>query len=143
MATRLITPHAPRIEWLPKTTNNAQAEGDLLFITSGALTKAASAANAAVIAGVAMSTLTAAEATALAAAGTKIPVLIDEKGIWSVPVDDATSFDEGVQCDADASGQELDCNGVTYDTFTIKGGTTTLAHVQIRRWLGSDPQAIA
>jgi hypothetical protein len=142
MAIKLVRPSPRcRVVFYPKTTNNAQSEGDALFLTSGALSVCASAANAGAIAGVALATLTAAEATAMASAGTKTPVLVDEDGIWSVPVDDSTSFDEGVLCDADSTGQKLDCNGTTYITFQICGGNTTTGHVHIRRWDHNDPGA--
>lgn len=139
---KLIKPSSRcRIVFYPKTASNAQAEEDLCFLTSGKASKCASAANAAVIAGVAISPVVSTDADY--ASTTSQPYLVDEDGVWSVTVDDATSFGIGVACDTHSDGQTLDCNGATYDTFVIVGGTTTTAHVQIRRWAHADTQAIA
>lgn len=142
---KLITPSSRcRTVFYPKTASNAQAEGDLGFLTSGAVSKCASAANAAVIAGVVISPVTSADSDyAATASTTSQPYLVDEDGIWEIDVETATSFGIGVTCDAHTDGQTLVCNAATYDTFVIVGGTTTKAHVQIRRWAHNDPQAIA
>lgn len=142
---KLIKPSSRcRIVFYPKTASNAQAEGDLGFLTSGAVTKCASAANAAVIAGVVVSPVVSTDADyAATAASTSQPYLVDEDGVWSIPVQTATSFGIGVTCDAHTDGQSLVCNAATYDTFTIVGGDTTTAHVVIRRWAHNDTQAIA
>lgn len=139
---KLVKPSSRcRIVFYPKTASNAQAEGDLGFLTSGKVTSCASAANAAVIAGVAVSPVVSTDSDY--ASATKQPYLVDEDGVWSIPVTTATSFGIGVTCDAHTDGQTLVCNAATYDTFVIVGGDTTTAHVQIRRWATSDPQAIA
>jgi hypothetical protein len=142
---KLIKPSSrARLVFYPKTASNAQAEGDLAFLTSGAVSKCASAANAAVIAGVAIRPVTASDSDyAATAATTSVPYLVDEDGVWEMDVQTATSFGIGVTCDAHTDGQKLVCNAATYDTFVIVGGTTTKAHVQIRRWATSDAQAIA
>lgn len=142
MAIKLIKPSSRcRIVFYPKTASNAQAEGDAGYITSGKVSKAASAANAAVIAGIALKPVASTDSDY--ASNTEVPYLVDEDGVWSIPVTTATSFGIGVTCDAHTDGQTLVCNAATYDTFVIVGGDTTTAHVQIRRWATSDAQAIA
>lgn len=139
---KLVKPSSRcRVVFYPKTASNAQAEGDLCYLTSGAASKCASAANAAVIAGVAMKPVISTDSDY--ASTTKVPYLVDEDGVWSIDVQTATSFARGVTCDTHTDGQKLVCNASTYDTFVIVGGDTTTAHVQIRRWATSDAQAIA
>lgn len=139
---KLVKPSSRcRIVFYPKTASNAQAEGDLCYLTTGAASKCASAANAAVIAGIAMKPVVSTDSDY--ASTTKVPYLVDEDGVWSIDVQTATSFARGVTCDAHTDGQKLVCNASTYDTFVIVGGDTTTAHVQIRRWATSDAQAIA
>ncbi len=133
-----------RIVHYPKTASDAQAVGDIGFLTSGAVSKAASAANAAVVAGIAIRPVVSTDSDyATTAASTSIPYLVDEDGVWEIDVQTATSFGIGVTCDTHSDGQKLVCNASTYDTFVIVGGDTTKAHVQIRRWATSDAQAIA
>lgn len=130
-----------RTVFYPKTASNAQAEKDLCFLTSGKASKCASAANAAVIAGIAVKPIASTDADY--AGTTEVGYLVDEDGVFSIPVQTATGFGIGVTCDAHTDGQSLVCNASTYDTFVIVGGDTTTAHVQIRRWATSDAQAIS
>lgn len=139
---KLVKPSSRcRVVFYPKTASNAQAEGDLCYLTSGAASKCSSAATAAVIAGVAMKPVASTDADY--ASTTSVPYLVDEDGVWSIDVQTSTSFARGVTCDTHTDGQKLVCNASTYDTFAIVGGDTTTAHVQIRRWATSDTQAIA
>lgn len=142
MASRLLKPSARcRVEYFPKTASNAQVEGEWLYLTSNKVSKTASAANAAAPVGLALRTVASTDSDY--AGTTKVPVLIDEDGIWEIPVGVATSFGIGVVCDAHSDGQTLACNGSTHDTFVIVGGSTTTAQVRVRRWQTSDNQAVA
>jgi hypothetical protein len=139
---KLIKPSSRcRTVFYPKTASNAQAEGDIGYLTSGKVSKAASAANASVVAGIVIKPIAATDADY--ASTTEVGYLVDEDGIWEIDVQTATSFGIGVTCDAHTDGQKLVCNAATYDTFTIVGGDTTKAHVVIRRWAHNDTQAIA
>jgi len=140
MAIKLITPSARRRE-IPykKTASNAQAEAALGFLTSNCVTQCASAANAGVIAGLVVRPTAATDSDY--ASNTVLPYLVDEDGVFSIPVGTATNFAIGLLCDGSSTGQTLDCSATTYKTFCVVGGDTTTAHVTIRRWAHNDPGA--
>lgn len=140
MAVKLIKPSNPRIMFYPKTASNAQTEGDFLYITSGKVSKVANA-NVGSVAGVCLYPVTSSSSDYTGTG--KVPVLVDEQGIWEVGVDTATSFAPGVLCDLGGTNPQhsIACNESTYRTVGIVGGTTTRAHVVVRRWAHDDAGA--
>lgn len=123
----------------PKTASNVQTEGGVAYLTSGKASIAASAANAAVVAGIINKPVAATDADY--ASNTINGYEVDEEGVWSIPVGTSTNFAIGLLCDGSSTGQTLDCANTTYKTFAIVGGDTTTALVRIRRWAHNDPGA--
>jgi hypothetical protein len=140
MAIKLVTPSARRRE-VPykKTASNAQAEYALGYLTSNAVTQCSSASTAGVIAGLVIRPTAATDSDY--ASNTVLPYLVDEDGIYSIPVGTSTNFAIGLLCDGSSTGQTLDCANTTYKTFCVVGGDTTTALVTIRRWAHNDPGA--
>lgn len=140
---RLVTPSSRcRIEFYPKTASNAQISGDFVYLTSGAISKVANA-NVGAVAGVAIRTVAATDSDY--ASTTKVPVLIDEDGVWEMDGVDSGTLTVGETCDLGGTtpSTKLAADGSTYDTITVVGGTTTKPLVKIRRWQYADVGAVA
>lgn len=144
MSVRLVKPSARcRIEHKPKTASTAIANGELLYTTSGALSPL-SASSDERIAGVSMRAVVAADSD-YATAGAKIPVLIDEDGIWEVdPSSTTNTITNGTYLDWNNS-TTVHVSNSTYDQFLVENpsGASNLTKVRgkITRWEGSEPPA--
>lgn len=132
-----------RVEWMPKTASVAIGDGAVVYTTSGAVS-ALSAASDERIAGVAMRAVTSADSD-YATAGAKIPVLIDEDGIWEASLSSSTN--------TIANGAALDFNdsvsvhvsNSTYDQCIAvnPSGATNRSKMLFKliRWEGEEPAA--
>lgn len=144
MAFKLVVPSArARIVHMPKTASVAIANGAVVYTTSGAVS-ALSASSDERIAGVSLRTVAATDSD-YATAGAKIPVLIDEDGIWEAdPSSTTNTIAHGAQLDYNNS-TTVHVSNSTYDQFIVSNpsGATNLTKVRgtISRWEGSEPAA--
>lgn len=128
---------------MPKTASVAIANGAVVYTTSGAVS-ALSASSDERIAGVSLRTVAATDSD-YATAGAKIPVLIDEDGIWEAdPSSTTNTIAHGAQLDYNNS-TTVHVSNSTYDQFIVSNpsGATNLTKVRgtISRWEGSEPAA--
>lgn len=128
---------------MPKTASVAIAKDAVVYTTSGAVS-ALSASSDERIAGVSLRTVAATDSD-YATAGAKIPVLIDEDGIWEAdPSSTTNTIAHGAQLDYNNS-TTVHVSNSTYDQFIVSNpsGATNLTKVRgtISRWEGSEPAA--
>lgn len=144
MAINLVEPSVrKRVVHMPKTASTAIAAGELLYTTSGAVSPL-SAASDERIAGVSLRTVTATDSD-YATSGAKIPVLIDEDGVWEVdPSSTTNTITNGAALDWNNS-TTVHVSNSTYDQFIVRNpsGASNLTKVRgvISRWEGSEPAA--
>lgn len=144
MAFKLKTPSARcRVEWMPKTASVAIGEGAVVYTTSGAVS-ALSGASDERIAGVSMRAVVAADSD-YATAGAKIPVLIDEDGIWEATLSSSTNtITNGTYLDFNDS-VSVHVSNSTYDQFLAvnPSGATNRTKMlgKLTRWEGDEPPA--
>lgn len=143
MAIKLVQPSARcRTVYMPKKASTALAEGEALYTASGVVTSL-SASSDERIAGVCQKPVTAADSDY--ASTTKIPVLIDEDGIWEVdPSSTTNTITNGTYLDWNNS-TTVHVSNSTYDQFLVDNpaGTANLTKVRgrITRWEHSEPPA--
>lgn len=126
---------------MPKTASTAIANGELLFTTSGAVSPL-SASSDERIAGVSLRTVASTDSD-YATSGAKIPVLIDEDGLWEATTSSSTNtITNGTYLDWNSS-TTVHVSNSTYDQFLAKGSYTNATKIRgtITRWEGSEPPA--
>lgn len=144
MAFKLKYPSARcRVELMPKTASVAIGEGAVVYTTSGAVS-ALSASSDERIAGVSLRAVTSADSD-YATSGAKIPVLIDEDGIWEADLSSSTNtITNGAYLDYNNS-TTVHVSNSTYDQFQAvnPSGATNRSKMlgKIVRWEGSEHPA--
>lgn len=128
---------------MPKTASTAIAQHELLYTTSGAVSPL-SAASDERIAGVSLRTVASTDSD-YATSGAKIPVLIDEDGIWEVdPSSTTNTITHGTYLDWNNS-TTVHVSNSTYDQLMVinPSGATNLTKVRgkITRWEHNEPPA--
>lgn len=144
MAFTLVVPSARcRTVHMPKTASVAITNGAAVYTTSGAVS-ALSASSDERIAGIAQRTVASTDSD-YATTGAKIPVLIDEDGIWEAdPSSTTNTIANGAALDYNDS-VTVHVSNSTYDQFIVSNpsGATNLTKLRgtISRWEGSEPAA--
>jgi len=127
---------------MPKKASTALAEGEALYTASGVVTSL-SAASDERIAGICQKPVTSADSDY--ASTTKIPVLIDEDGIWEAdPSSTTNTITNGTALDFNNS-TTIHVSNSTYDQFICynPAGTANLTKLRgvLTRWESSEPAA--
>lgn len=128
---------------MPKTASTAIAAGEALYTTSGAVSPL-SASSDKRIAGISMRTVVSTDSD-YATSGAKIPVLIDEDGVWSAVLSSTTNtITHGTYLDFNNS-TTIHVSNSTYDQFFASNpsGATNLTRIngKLVRWEASEPPA--